>query len=204
MSLHLALAALLSLLPTHVVAQAVADLSGTWRLDANASDTGGTNVDDGSGPKGGRTPLGGLGMPGRQPLGGYGSPGGMAAPEVVNPERRKQQVELVRELLAPVLRFTIEQDATSVSFTYDDGRTVRYRVDGKAEKHQAIHDVVETETRWKKGKLVRETHLDDGSAIEETFSVTPSRTLVVEIKSTGGPGHGKPVRRVYELVQSSQ
>ena len=155
--------------------------------------------DDG-GSRGGRAPLGGFGMPGRQPLGGFGSPGGMAPP-VVDPELRKQRMELMQELLQPIRRMTIAQDGGSVSFTYEDGRTVRYRTNGRAEKHQAINGVVETETRWKKGKLVRETNLDDGMSIEETFWVESPRVLVVELETRGGPGRRTPVRRVYDPVE---
>jgi ribosomal protein L19 len=180
-------------------AQAPPALSGTWRYNADASDIGGTAGDDGSAPAG---PIGGFGMRGRQPLGGYGSPGGMASPggADMDPQARKQRMELVRELLEPVRRLTIAQDATSVSFTYDDGRTVRYRTNGKAEKHQAMNGVVETETRWKKGKLVRETNLDDGMSVEETFELVSPRGLVIEIEVSGGVGRRKPVRRVYDPV----
>lgn len=182
-------------------AQTVVDLSGTWRLDADASDAPGSGGGDIEGSEGGRVPLGGFGMPGRQPLGGYGSPGGMGAPGGMDPEARKQRIELVRELLQPMRRVTIAQDAASVSFTYDDGRTVRYRTDGKAEKHQAINGVIETQTRWKKGKLVRETNLDDGTSIEETFSIGSPRALVIELEMSGGPGRRKPLRRVYDPVE---
>lgn len=180
-----------------LVAQAPADLSGTWRLNTEASDVGGTG-DDGDTARG---PIGGFGMPGRQPLGGYGSPGGMGSPTSlpVDPETRKQRMELMRELLEPVRRFTISQDASSVSFTYADGRTVRYRTDGRAEKHQATNGTVETETRWKKGRLVRETNLDDGLSIEETFSITSPRGLSVELETSGG-GRRKPLRRIYDPV----
>ena len=127
----------------------------------------------------------------------------MAAPggSTVDPQTRKQRLELMRELLEPVRRLVIAQDGTSVSFTYDDGRTVRYRTNGKAEKHQAVHGVVETETRWKKGALVRETNLDDGITIEEKFTLVSPRGLVVEVEVSGGIGRRKPVRRVYDPVE---
>jgi hypothetical protein len=179
-----------------LVAQAPVDLSGTWRLNAEASDVGGAGDEADTS----RGPIGGFGMPGRQPLGGYGSPGGMGSPSgvQVDPETRKQRIELLRELLEPVRRFTIVQDASSVTFTYADGRTVRYRTDGRAEKHQANNGTVETETRWKKGRLVRETNLDDGLSIEETFSLTSPRGLSVEVESSGGGR--KPLRRIYDPV----
>lgn len=178
-----------------LAAQAPPNLAGTWRYNADASDIGGTSDDDG-GDAGPFT----FGMPGRQPLGGYGSPGGMASPGggSMDPQARKQRVELMRELLEPARRLVIAQDATSVSFTYDDGRTVRYRTNGKAEKHQAVNGVVETETRWKKGTLVRETNLDDGMSIEETFTLVSPRGLVIELEVSGGVGRRKPVRRVYD------
>jgi hypothetical protein len=182
-------------------AQAPADLSGTWRLNAEASDVGGTG-DDSEMPTAGRVPVGGLGMPGRQPLGGYGSPGGPASPGAgVDPQTRKQRMELLRELIEPIRKLSIAQDGSVVSFSYDDGRTVRYRTNGKAERHQAVNGVVETETRWKKGRLVRETSLDDGVTIEETFTLTSPRGLSLEIEIGGGLGRRKPIKRIYDPVQ---
>ena len=187
----------LALCAASVSAQAPADLTGTWRYNAEASDVGGSGG-DGDGPPTNRAPLGGFGMPGRQPLGGFGSPGGFGGPGTENPELRKQRMELMQELLQPERRITIAQEAGLVTFTYDDGRTVRYRTDGRMEKHQAVHGVVETETRWKKGRLVRETDFDDGTSIEERFSVASPRALVLEVKV---PGRRKPLRRVYDPVE---
>lgn len=182
------------------VAQVQPDLSGTWRLNADASDASGSGGGDAD--TGGFA--GGFGMPARQPMGGFGTPGAMAPPHGgMDPEARKQRMELLRELLQPIRRMTIAQDATAVAFTYDDGRTVRYRTDGKAEKHQAINGVVETETRWRKGRLVRETNLDDGTTVEETFSIQSPRALVVQLEVSGGPGRRKPVRRVYDPVDAT-
>ncbi len=182
-----------------LAAQPPVDLSGTWRYNAEASEVGGSG--DGGGPPTNRLPFGGFGMPGRQPLGGPGSPGGFGGPGTENPELRKQRLELMQELLQPVRRMTIAQAGDVVTFTYDDGRTVRYRTHGRMEKHQAMHGVVETETRWKKGRLVRETDLDDGTSIEEAFTIASPRALIVEVKVHGGPGRRKPLRRVYDPVE---
>lgn len=179
-------------------AQPPPDLSGSWRYNADASDVGGTGSGDDAGTM--RAPLGGFGTAGRAPLGGFGSTGVMTP---MTPEARKQRAELIRELMQPPRRLTIAQDGASVSFTFDDGRAVRYRTDGKTEKHQAINGVVETETRWKKGRLVRETHLDDGLSIEETFTLVVPRGLVVELELLGGVGRRKPVRRVYDPVEGT-
>lgn len=114
----------------------------------------------------------------------------------------KRRAALLRELLAPVTRFTLEHDAQAVSFTYGDGRRVTYRTSGKAEKHQAINGTVETETRWRQGALVRETNLDDGVTITETFTREEGGLLAITIRMSGGPlGRAKPLRRVYELEE---
>jgi hypothetical protein len=181
-----------------VHAQPPPDLTGSWRYNADASDVGGAGGGDGTDM--GRAPVGGFGSAGRSPLGGFGSTGVMTP---MTPEARKQRGELIRELVQPIRRFTIAQDKASVSFTFDDGRTVRYRTDGKAEKHQAVNGVVETETRWKKGRLVRETLLDDGMSVEETFSLVSPRGLVLEVELLGGVGRRKPLRRVYDPVEDT-
>lgn len=188
-----------------MLAQAPVSLTGSWVLNREASEVGGLGGDpDRGGPVGGRSPIGGgFGMPGRQPLGGMGGPGGagMGAPRTVDPQVRKQQMALIEELVAPAHRMTIAQEGSQVTFTFQDGRSMRYRTDGRAEKHQMLNGVVETETRWKKDKLVRETNLDDGMTIVETFSTQPARQLVLEVSMRGGPGRRKPLRRVYDPLE---
>lgn len=181
-----------------VAAQGHPSLSGQWRLDASASDTGGAPSDAGMpGPQGGRAPFGGG-------FGGLGGPpiGGMGGRAPMDPEQMKQRRDLVRELLEPVVRFTLDQDAQVVTFTYPDGRQVRYRTNGKAEKHQAVNGTVETETRWKGDALERETNLDDGLRITETFTRERPDQLVITVKMSGGPmRRAKPLRRVYALEE---
>lgn len=181
-----------------VTAQGHPSLTGRWRLDASASDTGGGPSDAGlPGPQGGRAPFGGG-------FGGLGGPpmGGMAGRPPMDPEQLKQRRDLVRELLEPVVRFTLDQDAQVVTFTYPDGRRVAYRTTGKAEKHQALNGTVETETRWKGEALERETNLDDGLRITETFTREAPHRLVITVKMSGGPmRRATPLRRVYELEE---
>lgn len=181
-----------------VAAQRHPSLSGQWRLDASASDAGGVPSDAGMpGPQGGRAPFGGG-------FGGLGGPpmGGMGGRAPMDPEQMKQRRDLVRELLEPVGRFTLDQDAQVVTFTYPDGRQVRYRTNGKAEKHQAVNGTVETETRWKGDALERETNLDDGLRITETFTRERPDQLVLMVTMSGGPmRRAKPLRRVYVLEE---
>ncbi len=136
-------------------------------------------------------------------IGGLGGPsmgGGMRAGPVQDPEQMKQRRDLLRELLEPVSRVTIEQDAQTVSFIYADGHRVTYRTNGKAEKHQAVNGTVETETRWVRGALVRETNMDDGMTITETLTLEEPGLLAVTVRMSGGPlRRAKPLRRVYEL-----
>jgi hypothetical protein len=49
---------------------------------------------------------------------------------------------------------------------------------------------------------VRETNLDDGVRIVETFSRESPQQLVITVKTSGGPlRRSKPLRRVYELEE---
>ena len=186
------------LLGAVLAAQAPVSLDGQWRLNANLSDLAAGATDAARpGPQGGRAPMGGFGGVGGPPLGG-----GMRTRPPQDPERMKQRMDLVRELLEPVTRFTLEQDAETVSFTYADGRRVTYRTNGRAEKHQAVNGTVETETRWHRGSLVRETNLDDGLTITETFARDEAAQLVITVRMSGGPmRRAKPLRRVYELEE---
>jgi hypothetical protein len=180
----------------HVAAQGHPSLSGHWRLNTGASDAGGVPTDAGMpGPQGGRAPFGGG-------FGGLGGPtmGGMRGRGPVDPAALQQRRDLMRELLEPVTRFALDHDAETVTFTFADGRQVRYRTGGRPEKHQAINGTVETETRWKGTALERQTHLDDGVRIIETFTRESPTQLIVTVKTSGGPmRRAKPVRRVYDL-----
>jgi hypothetical protein len=180
-----------------LAAQGTVSLSGQWRLNSSLSDIdAGSSDGTMSGPQGGRAPMGG----GFGGLGGPSMGGGMRGGPPEDPERMKQRRELLRELLEPAIRFVIEQDAEAVTFTYADGRRVTYRTNGKAEKHQAINGTVETETRWSRGALVRETNLDDGLTIAETFTREEGGLLTITVRMSGGPmRRAKPLRRVYEL-----
>lgn len=196
-------AALVLLVAGRGEAQTVS-LSGEWRLNSTLSDmSGGAGADDGRvRPTGGRAPMGGGfgGIGGGSPMGGLG--GGRP---VGDPAQMKQRRELLRELLEPVHRMTIDQDDESVSFIYADGRRVTYRTNGKAEKHQALNGTVETETRWQRGALIRKTNLDDGTTLTETFTLEASGQLAVVMKTSGGMlRRMKPLRRVYDPAETSQ
>lgn len=174
-------------------------LRGRWRLNASASDAGGVPSEAPMpGPQGGRAPMGGgFGSPGGSPF------GGMRGRPAMDPEEARQRRELMRELLDPVVRFTLEHDEAMARFTYADGRQVTYRTNGKAEKHQAMHGTIETETRWRDGALVRETNLADGVKIVETFTRETPEQLTLTVTTSGGPlRRAKPITRVYELESS--
>ena len=47
----------------------------------------------------------------------------------------------------------------------------------------------------RRASLVRETNLDDGMSIEETFSLVSPRGLSIELETSGGVGRRKPLRR---------
>ncbi len=183
-----------------LAAQEPASQRGPWKLGPSLSDA--TTPRDAAlpGPQGGRAPFGGgFGGPGP---GGSPFGGGLRGRPPADPEARAQRRALLRELLEPVTRMAIDHDGDAVHFTYADGRRVTYRTSGKSEKHQAVQGTVETETRWQRGALVRETHLDDGLRLTETFTRESSSQLVVTVTMSGGPiRRAKPVRRVYVLEE---
>lgn len=186
--------ALVALLGGPAVAQETTSLEGHWRLNASMSDAGGGLAsDDAFGrPRGGRAPVGGgFGGPGGSPLGGVR---GRSA----DPVAMKQRRDLMRELLEAPVRFTLQQDADAVHFTFPDGRLVGYQTNGKTEKHQAINGTIETKTRWQRGALIRETAFDDGTRLIETFTLEESGHLVVTVKINGGLRSPRPIRRVYD------
>jgi hypothetical protein len=184
-------------------AQELAVLEGHWRLNREVSDVStGLSGNEGRRPTGGRAPLGGpFGGPGGgPPLGGGVGRGPVGADEM------RERTALLVELMAPHAQIAVEVDGTAVIFTGEDGHRATYHANWRKEKHQAVHGSVETRTRWRNGELERETRLDAGFRVTETFTVDPATgQLIVTAQLRGGRfgGERRPVRRVYDRAEAT-
>ena len=173
-------------------------LDGSWTINKEQSTaqrgSGGPDPAD-------RMRPGGSGM--RGGFGGMGMGGGSRSSTPVDREEMERRRTLMREVLEPQPRFLLTVEDLLVIFTYPDGRVVRYKADGKEERHQYTSGTVKTKAKWLPDRLSIETDLGDGLKVTHTFMTTPDpRQLVI---TTILPGQSKdlpPVTVTYdETVQ---
>lgn len=170
-------------------------VGGAWTLNRELSST----------PRGGgadpadrmRSSGGGGGMRGGIGLGGMSTgSGGSSAPDREEMARRRA---LMKEVLEAPKNFVLTVEESMVIFTYTDGRIVRYKADGKEEKHQYPSGTVKTKAKWEVDRLAIETNLGDSFKITHTYKTTGDpRQLIV---TTITPGQSKdlpPITHVYD------
>ena len=94
----------------------------------------------------------------------------------------------MKEVLEAPKNFVITVEEPMVIFTYTDGRIVRYKADGKEEKHQYPSGTVKTKAKWEVDRLTIETNLGDGFKITHTYKTTgdPRQLIVTD-------DHARPV-----------
>ena len=171
------------------------DLAGVWLLDREASQT----------PSGGAPdPAAGL-WPGS--VGVRGGLGGPAAPGSGIDRRKRAAADreeiarrraLMKEVLEPPVRFQITLEDALVIFTFPDGRAVRYRADGKEERHQHQSGTVKTKTKWDAGRLLIETNMGSGPKITHAYIVSGDpRQLTVTVQIPGQSRNLPPITHTY-------
>ena len=173
------------------------NLAGVWRFNKDLSDDlakvmeathGGSH---GSSGRGGHTPPSGRGGhgPGMHGGGRDSRSGGMDA---------EQQMRMW--LHEPSAKLTITQTERAVTFTEGDGRSQTLATTNEKQRVPLGTGIVEVRSKWDDGRLVKETSLDDGTKVTETYSVVSEpRQLHVMIKLAGSRlPRPVNVRRVYD------
>ena len=105
----------------------------------------------------------------------------------------------MKEVLEAPKNFVLTVEEPMVIFTYTDGRIVRYKADGKEERHQYPSGTVKTKTKWELDRLTIETDLGDGFKITHAYKTTAIR--VSSSCTTITPGQSKdlpPITHVYD------
>jgi hypothetical protein len=131
-----------------------------------------------------------------------GGPGG--GPPNFDPKKMEATMAMMRELMTPTTRWTVVGDAAALTFTDADGRSSRYTVNDKKEKHQLSNGTIETKTKWENGQLRQELSLPGGTKALRIFAVVEGEIpqLVVTVTPEGGPGgrgdRRPPLRFVYD------
>ena len=193
--------ALLLNLPSSVVAQEGASLTGTWTIDRTASEfprelgfgASFVPIEDGAqGNNRGR---------GNRRGGGGGNSTGAVSPalrpqgESYDDGQRREQ--LTEEVRTPPSRLTIVESADSVTMTDEDGRSRAFHPDGRAETLQIGSVPVLITARRDAGKLVVLYAVEDLRQIRYTYSRSTSpNQLQIDVEFLER-GKGDVVRRVY-------
>jgi hypothetical protein len=169
-------------------------IGGAWTLNRELSSTprggGGADPADRMRPSGG-------GMRGGIGFGGMSSGrGGGTAPDREEMARRRA---LMGEVLEAPKNFVITVEDPMIVFTFTDGRIVRYKADGKEERHQFPSGTVKTKTKWLLDRLTIETDLGDGFKITHAYKTNPDPRQLIVLTIT--PGQSKdlpPITHVYD------
>jgi hypothetical protein len=167
-------------------------IDGAWTLNRELSSTprgGGADPGDRIRPSGGmRSGIG---------IGGMSSgSGGGAAPDR---EEMARMRALMKEVVEAPKNFVITVEDPMVVFTYTDGRIVRYKADGKEERHQYPSGTVKTKTKWELDRLTIETDMGNGFKITHAYKTNPEPRQLVVLTIT--PGQSKdlpPISHVYD------
>lgn len=191
---------------------ATPDLTGTWVFNADLSDRpgqGGQGERPDGGGGGRRGPGGGgMGRPGGGmggPGGGYGGRGGGGGGGMPNPEEMERMRAAIDAVLHAPARLIIVKGEQGLIVTDDEGVSTRLALDGSKETG-AINGVpFETTTKWEEGKLRVEKKFRSGLKVIELYSVSSDpRLLTVSLKTEGGRGGGRTIRRVYDQHEPGQ
>lgn len=167
------------------------NLTGEWRLNRELTDDPAKAMQSLDGAEHGGGASGGMGGhgPGRHVGGGHGGVDA-AQMEVV-------RTRVDRAIEAPN-RLTITQADSSITFTDGEGRSQTLAINNKREKRTVDGRTVDVRTKWDDARLVKETHLDDGMKLTETYTLADPRQLHVIVKLEGSPlPRAINVRRVY-------
>ena len=121
---------------------------------------------------------------------------GQPAPDREEMARRRA---LMKEVLEAPKNFVITVEEPMVIFTYTDGRLVRYKADGKEEKHQYPSGTVKTKAKWEVDRLTIETNLGDGFKITHAYKTNRDpRQLIVPTITPGQSKDLPPITHVYD------
>ena len=180
------------------VAPAVPDLSGTWVLNADASDDPRAQMEELMAQAGGSRPGGrsGASPGGRKD----GRRGGQQPDGEGDGDRREQMRHAMQAALQARSSFTLSQTDAGITFSYGDGSELTLRSDNKKlEQETAWGGEVEIRAKWEGRFLEVERKFDGGTEVTEEYFLsfmTDQLYVVVSLET----GRGEPImfRRVYD------
>jgi len=180
---------------------ATPDLTGTWAFNAELSDRPGQGAQSGRPDGGGghRGTGGGMGRPGGG-MGGGGMGGrGGGGGGMPNPEDMERMRATMEAVLHTPARLIIVKGEQGLIVTDDEGVSTRLPLNGSKETGAINGAPFETTTKWEEGKLRVEKKFRSGPKVIELYSVSSDpRLLTVSLKTEGGRGGGRTIKRVYD------
>lgn len=184
--------------------QELSDGPDAMRLMGNPDGRGGPGGPGGSGGSGERGRPGGMGggggMGGPGGMSGGGGRGGMGGGfpggaggqsgdmggRSGNSEQVQRGMLRMKELLTPPAGLTLVEDGLFVIMTMEDGRTQKYRADGKDEEQNVGGGPATTVTSWNGHQLVIYTTLKDGLRATRTYVASSDlQQLTVTVRVSG-------------------
>jgi hypothetical protein len=109
------------------------------------------------------------------------------------------KMEAMQRAMETPAKLMISQADESITFTNGDGRSQTFATNNKKEKHTFGNDTVDVKTKWEDGRLVKETSLDDGLKLTETYSLLVNADqLRVLVNVKGHMGREVTLKRVYD------
>jgi len=180
-------------------------LAGQWNLDSSLTDipeqiAAAIRLDFGgsggpeqlfAGPEQGRY--------GRGRSGGRAQPRG-GEPQRPSPEEQDRLASFMAALQYPPTRLTIAQSGNTISFTDAQNQTREFDTSGKRTKQTIGGAAIDVSARYEGPQLVIEQDLGKGRKITSTFSVLPTKQLLVRIALAPSEGQVGPfqIKQVYE------
>jgi len=189
------------------------DLSGTWVLNADLSDSplkviqekmeemrgrGGKGTPQGPPPGGGR----GGGWPGGGAPGGHGGEGdGFSGSPRGGEEMQKMQARL--EQTRPPYKIVITQNDDSITMMPAGLDTLAFVPDGEKRKHKTSRGEIEIKAKWENLALVLETKGPEGNQIQRLYRINDDGRLeiVTELELPRGGEKVEIVRRYDDVSQ---
>ncbi|HEX7252519.1 MAG TPA: hypothetical protein VF376_06530 [Thermoanaerobaculia bacterium] len=190
------LALLLPLASSQVVGSgALANLSGTWKLNKDLSDDPQQKMKDARSESGG-----GGGRSGERHGGGMGRGGGGRSGSSGSGDDSSRPFE---DMTTALQQLKIEHQDPALTIEDGIGRRHRLFTDGrKVEEERSYGGTTEIHAVWKDGHVVVTTQSEKGPKITETYAVAADGSqLTVTSKIETRRGGSVEIRRVYDAVK---
>jgi len=104
-----------------------------------------------------------------------------------------------RAMEAPA-KLKIAEANGSITFTDNEGRAQTFATNNKKEQHPVENGTADVKTKWKDGRLVKETSFDNGLKLTETYSLIPNadQLQVLTKLSVSRMSREVTLKRIYD------